>query len=42
MGMMIDEDNFHKFAKPCLEDIQKELKKRFPDVPLMVFTRGAG
>ena len=42
MGMMIDEDNFHKFAKPCLKDIQKELKKRFPDVPLMVFTRGAG
>lgn len=42
MGMMIDEDNFQKFAKPCLEDIQKELKKRFPDVPLMVFTRGAG
>jgi uroporphyrinogen decarboxylase len=42
MGMMIDEENFQKFAKPCLAEIQKELKKRFPDVPLMVFTRGAG
>jgi len=41
MGMMIDEENFNKFAKPCLEAIQKELKKRFPDVPLMVFSRGA-
>lgn len=41
MGMMIDEENFSKYAKPCLAEIQKELKKRFPDVPLMVFTRGA-
>lgn len=42
MGMMIDEEKFEKYAKPCLAAIQKELKKRFPDVPLMVFTRGAG
>lgn len=41
MGMMIDEEHFSKYAKPCLAEIQKELKKRFPDVPLMVFTRGA-
>ncbi len=41
MGMMIDEPNFDKFALPCLEQISKELKSRFPDVPLMVFSRGA-
>lgn len=41
MGMMIDEENFDKFALPCLEEISKELKSRFPDVPLMVFSRGA-
>lgn len=41
MGMMIDEENFKKFAMPCLASISKELKKRFPGVPLMVFARGA-
>ena len=41
MGMMIDEEHFDKFALPCLEKISKELKSRFPDVPLMVFSRGA-
>ena len=41
MGMMIDEEHFYKFAMPCLEAISKELKSRFPDVPLMVFARGA-
>lgn len=41
MGMMIDEENFDKFALPCLEEISKELKARFPDVPLMAFSRGA-
>ncbi|CAJ1898771.1 unnamed protein product [Cylindrotheca closterium] len=41
MGMMIDEEKFEKFALPCLEEISKELKSRFPDVPLMVFSRGA-
>ena len=41
MGMMIDEKNFNKYALPCLEEIAKELKTRFPDVPLMVFARGA-
>lgn len=41
MGMMIDEENFNKFALPCLKEISSELKLRFPDVPLMVFSRGA-
>ncbi|KAL7505546.1 hypothetical protein ACHAXN_004834 [Cyclotella atomus] len=41
MGMMIDEANFREFAMPCLEKIAKELKARYPDVPLMVFSRGA-
>jgi uroporphyrinogen decarboxylase len=41
MGMMIDEENFDKFALPCLEKISSELKSRFPDVPIMVFSRGA-
>jgi uroporphyrinogen decarboxylase len=41
MGMMIDEENFNKFALPCLKQISSELKSRYPDVPLMVFSRGA-
>lgn len=41
MGMMIDEKNFERFALPCLKEIATELKSRFPDVPLMVFARGA-
>ncbi len=41
MGMMIDEENFYKFALPCLKEISSELKLRFPDVPLMGFSRGA-
>lgn len=41
MGMMIDEEHFNKFALPCLEKISMELKSRYPDVPLMVFSRGA-
>ena len=41
MGMMIDEEKFKEFAMPCLEKIAKELKGRYPDVPLMVFARGA-
>jgi uroporphyrinogen decarboxylase len=41
MGMMIDDKNFGKYALPCLERIGRELKKRHPDVPLMVFCRGA-
>lgn len=41
MGMMIEEKEFGEFAMPCLEKIASELKGRYPDVPLMVFSRGA-
>jgi uroporphyrinogen decarboxylase len=41
MGMMIDKENFTTFALPCLKEISRELKTRFPGVPLMVFSRGA-
>jgi uroporphyrinogen decarboxylase len=42
MGMMIGtDDNFVQFAMPCLEQIGKELKARYPTVPLMIFCRGA-
>ncbi len=40
MGMMIDDANFEKFALPCLEEMGRTLKERFPDTPLMVFCRG--
>lgn len=41
MGMMIDEEKFYEYAMPCLRLIATELKERFPDVPLMIFSRGA-
>lgn len=41
MGMMIDDKNFERYALPCLESIGTELKARHPNVPLMVFCRGA-
>jgi len=41
MGMMIEEKEFNEFAMPCLKKIGSELKARYPDVPLMVFSRGA-
>lgn len=41
MGMMIECKEFTEFAMPCLKKIATELKGRYPDVPLMVFSRGA-
>ena len=41
MGMMIDDENFEKFALPCMEVIATELRSRHPNIPLMVFCRGA-
>jgi len=37
----IDEENFVKYALPCLERISSELKARHPTVPIMVFARDA-
>jgi uroporphyrinogen decarboxylase len=42
MGEHISEQDFHAWALPCMARIAKELKERHPDVPLMVFPRGAG
>jgi len=41
MGEHISKENFQKFALPAMTEIAKELKKRHPKVPLMVFPRGA-
>jgi uroporphyrinogen decarboxylase len=41
MGMMLEEKELYDFALPCMEKIATELKSRYPDVPLMVFCRGA-
>mmetsp|Transcript_24754 Transcript_24754/g.28607 ORF Transcript_24754/g.28607 Transcript_24754/m.28607 type:complete len:461 (-) Transcript_24754:45-1427(-) len=41
MGMMLEEKEFYEFAMPCLGQIATELKTRFPNVPLMIFARGA-
>jgi uroporphyrinogen decarboxylase len=41
MGMMIEPKEFDEFAMPALRKIAAELKGRYPDVPLMVFARGA-
>jgi len=41
MGMMLEEKEFEEFALPCLEKIAVDLKARYPDIPLMIFSRGA-
>jgi len=41
MGMMLEKKEFEEFALPCMEKIAVELKGRYPDLPLMVFSRGA-
>ena len=41
MGEFIDQENFFKFAMPCMQRIAKELKGKYPHVPLLVFPRSA-
>jgi len=41
MGEFIGPENFESAALPRMEGIAKALKARHPDVPLMVFPRGA-
>lgn len=41
MGEFISEDDFYKWAMPCMERIAKELRIRHPNTPLLVFPRGA-
>jgi uroporphyrinogen decarboxylase len=41
MGEFISEEDFYKWAMPCMERIAKELRARHPNTPLLVFPRGA-
>lgn len=41
MGEFITPENFERWALPAMADIAGELKRRHPEVPLMVFPRGA-
>ncbi|CAE8722114.1 unnamed protein product [Polarella glacialis] len=41
MGDKISPENFEKWALPAMQEIAQELRRRHPDVPLMVFPRGA-
>jgi uroporphyrinogen decarboxylase len=41
MGEFITPDLFNAWAMPCMERISREMRERHPDIPLMVFPRGA-
>jgi uroporphyrinogen decarboxylase len=41
MGEHIGKDDFMQWALPCVAHIAREFKHKYPDVPLMVFPRGA-
>jgi uroporphyrinogen decarboxylase len=41
MGNFIDKDLFEEWALPYMNKITKELKLRYPHIPLLIFPRGA-
>lgn len=41
MGEFISEEDFYKWALPCMQEISSEMRRRHPGVPLLVFPRGA-
>jgi len=41
MGDFINPEHFNTFAMPCLVRIASELKLKYPEIPLMVFPKGA-
>ena len=41
MGDYVPEPLFYEWALPCMKRISEELRARHPDVPLLVFPRGA-
>ena len=41
MGEFINEEDFYKWALPCMTRISTELRKRHPTVPLLAFPKGA-
>ena len=41
MGEFISEEDFYKWALPCMTRISSELRRRHPTVPLLAFPKGA-
>lgn len=41
MGEFITEEDFYKWALPCMTQISTELRNRHPTVPLLAFPKGA-
>ena len=41
MGEFINEEDFYKWALPCMTRISSELRIRHPTVPLLAFPKGA-
>ena len=41
MGEFINEEDFYKWALPCMTRISTELRRRHPTIPLLAFPKGA-